>query len=109
MSEYIHVGSGTEVILMATIFKITAGGCLAYGNRNLLYIEGFTTVGSACSGAMECHLIHVPGFVVSWHYKIDKASGNPISIVEPITDPSTQEDVKKRLCRIFPSSLFLFS
>ena len=109
MFEHIHVAYGTEIILMSVILKVTAEGCLAYGNRNLLYIEGLTTVGSACCGMIECRVIHVPGFVVSWHYKIDNASGNPLSKVEPVTDPSTLEDVKKLLFKTFPSSLFLFS
>jgi|APIni6443716594_1056825.scaffolds.fasta_scaffold483399_2 hypothetical protein len=109
MSEHIHVACGTEIISMAVILKVTAEGCLAYGNRNLLYIEGLTTVGSACCGMIECRVIYVPGFVVSWYYKIDNASGNPLSKVEPITDPSTLEDVKKLLCKTFPSSLLLFS
>ena len=109
MSEYVHVACGTEIILMSAILKVTAEGCLACGNRKLLYIEGLTTVGSACCGMMECQVIHVPGFVVSWHYKTDNASGNPISKVEPITDPFALEDVKKLLCKTFPSSMFLFS
>ena len=109
MSEYIHVAYGTEIILTSVILKVTDEGCLAYGNRNLLYIEGLTTVGSACCGTIECRVIHVSGFVVSWHYKIDNASGNPLSKVEPVTDPSTLEDVKKLLFKTFPSSLFLFS
>ena len=109
MSEHIHVAYGTEIILMSVIFKVTAEGCLAYGNRNLLYIDGLTTAGSACCGMIECHIIYVPGFVVSWHYKIDDVSGNPLSKVEPIIDPSILEDVKKLLFKTFPSSLFLFS
>jgi hypothetical protein len=109
MYEHIHAAYGTEIILMSVIFKVTAEGCLDYGNRNLLYIEGLTTVGSACCGMVECRVIHVPGFVVSWHYKIDNASGNPLSKVEPVTDPSTLEDVKNLLFKTFPSSLFLFS
>ena len=109
MSEYIRVAFGTEIILMSVIFKVTAEGCLDYGNRKLLYIQGLTTVGSACCGMVECRVIHVPGFVVSWHCKIDYASGNPLSKVEPVTDPSTLEDVKYLLIKTFPSSLFLFS
>ena len=109
MSEHTHVAYGTEITLMSVIFTVTAEGCLAYGNRNLLYIEGLTIVGSACCGMIECRIIHVPGFVVSWHYKIDNASGNPLSKVEPIHDPSTLKDVKKLLFKTFPSSLFLFS
>jgi hypothetical protein len=109
MSDHIHVACGKEIILMSVLFKVTAEGCLAYGNRDLLYIEGLTTVGSACCGMIECRVIHVPGFVVSWHYKMDNASGNPLSKVDPITDPSTLEEVKKLLFKTFPSSLFLFS
>jgi len=62
MPEYIHVAYGTEIILMSVILKVTAEGCLTYGNRNLLYIEGLTTVGSACCGMIECRVIHVPRF-----------------------------------------------
>ena len=109
MSEHIHVTCGTEINLMSVIFKVTDEGCLAYGNRNLLYIEGLTTIGSACCGMIECRVIYVPGFVVSWHDKIDNASGNPVSKVEPVTDPSILEDVRKFLFKTFPSSLFLFS
>jgi hypothetical protein len=109
MFDHIHVACGKEIILMSVIFKVAVEGCLAYGNRNLLYIEGLTTVGSACCGVIECRVIHVPGFVVSWYYKMDNASGNPLSKVEPITDLSTLKDVKKLLFKTFPSSLFLFS
>ena len=50
MSEYVHVSRGTEINLMSTLVKVTAEGCLVYGNRKLLYIDGLTTVGSACCG-----------------------------------------------------------
>jgi len=108
MSEYIHATAGTEINLIAMIIKVIAEGCLAYGNRNLLYIDGLTTVGSACCGSMECRIIYIPGFIVSWHDKIDNVSGNPISLVEPVTDLSTLEDVKKILFKTFPSSLVMF-
>ena len=109
MPEYAHVACGTEIMIAAVMFKVTAEGCLAYGDRKLLYVEGRTTAGSACCGAIECRLIHVPGFVVSWHDKTDDVSGSPLSKVEPITDPATLEDVKKLLFKTFPSSLFLFA
>jgi hypothetical protein len=109
MSEYIHAARGTEINLMTTLIKVIDEGCLMYGKRNLLYIDGLTTVGSACCGSLECRIIYIPGFVVSWHDKIDVNSGNPVSVVEPITDRSTLEDVKKVLFKTFPSSLFMFS
>ena len=109
MYEHIHVAYGTEIILMSVILKVIAEGCLGYGDRKLLYIDGLTTVGSTCCGMIECRVIYVPCFVVSWHSKIDNASGNPLSKVEPIIDPSILEDVKKLLFKTFPSSLFLFS
>ena len=109
VSEYIHVAKDTEITLMTVILKVKAEGCLAYGNRNLFYIEGMTTVGSACCGMIESRIIYIPGFVVSWHCRKDIASGNLVSEVEPLTDPATLEGVKKLLCKTFPSSLFLFS
>jgi hypothetical protein len=107
-SEYLHVAEGAEITLRSEILKVSAEGCLTYDNRNLLYIEGITTVGSACCGMIECRVIYVPGFIISWHYKKDDASGRPLSKVVPITEPSTLADVKKLLCKTFPSSLFLF-
>lgn len=109
MAEYIHAALGTEINLMATLIKVNAEGRLTYGNRNLLYVDGLTTIGSACCGSMDCRIIYIPGFVISWHAKTDNASGNPVSIVEPVIDRSTLEDVKKVLFKTFPSSLFMFS
>jgi hypothetical protein len=109
ISEHIHIDYGKENILMSVIFKVIAEGCLTYGNKNLLYIGGLTTVGSAYCGMIECRVIHVPCFVVSRYYKIDNVSGNALRKVASITDTSTFENVKKLLFKTFPSSLFLFS
>lgn len=109
MDEYVHVPCGREINLLAVTLKVTAEGCLACGNRQLLYIEGLTTVGSVCCGAVECRIIHVPGFIVSRHCRTDEASSFPVSLVEPVTDPATLDEVKKLLFKTFPSSLFLFA
>lgn len=109
MEEYVHVPCGGEISFMAVTLKVTSEGCLACGNRQLLYVEGLTTVGSVCCGAVECRIIHVPGFIVSRHCKTDEASGHPVSRVEPVTNPAALEEVKKLLFKTFPSSLFLFA
>ncbi len=109
MADHIHVACGTEIILMAEMFKVVSEGCLPYGNRELLYIEGVTIAGSICCGAVECRVIHVPGFIVSWHYKIDEVSGNPVSELESLSDHSTREEVKRLLSRTFPSYLLFLS
>ena len=109
MDEYVHVPCGREISVLAVTLKVIAEGCLACCNRQLLYIEGLTTVGSVCCGAVECRVIYVPGFIVSRHYKMVEASGLPVSQVEPVTDPTTLEEVKKLLFKTFPSSLFLFA
>jgi hypothetical protein len=109
MAEHIHAACGTEIILIYEIFKVVSEGCLPYGNKELLYIEGVTIAGSVCCGAIECRIIHVPGFLISRHYRIDESSGNPISEVEPIRDPSAREEVQRLLYRAFPSCLLLLS
>jgi len=109
MDEYIHVPRGGEISFMGVTLKVSAEGCLACGNRQLLYVEGITTVGSVCCGAVECRVIYVPGFIVSRHCKRDETSGHPVSRVEPVTDPATREEVKKLLFKTFPSSLFLLA
>ncbi len=109
MAEYIHASDGAEIILTAEIFKVISEGYLPYGNRELLYIECATTAGSICCGVAELRIIHVPGFVVSRHYRIDVPSGNPVSQVEPIRDDCARKEVKRLLSRSFPSYLFVLS
>jgi len=109
MDEYLHVPRGGEISFMAVTLKVTAEGCLDCGNRQLLYVEGLTTVGSVCCGAVECRVIYVPGFIVSRHCKTDEASGHPVSRVEPVTNPAALDEVKKLLFKTFPSSLFLLA
>lgn len=109
MVEYVHVPRCGEISFMAVTLKVTAEGCLSYGKRQLLYVEGLTTVGSVCCGAAECRIIHVPGFIVSRHCRTDEATGLPVSRVEPVTDPAQLEEVKKLLFKTFPSSLFLLA
>ena len=109
MAEYIHASCGKEIILTAEIFKVVSEGYLPYGNQELLYIECATTAGSICCGAVELRVIHVPGFVVSRHYRIDKISGNPVSQVVPISDHLVRAEVQRLLSRVFPSYLLLFS
>ena len=109
MAEYIHASDGAEIILTAEIFKVVSEGYLPYGTEELLYIECTTTAGSICCGAVELRVIHVPGFIVSRHYRIDKTSGNPVSQVKPISDDCAREEVKRLLSRTFPSYLLVLS
>jgi hypothetical protein len=109
MAQHIHTACGTEIILMYETFKVTGEGFLSFGDRELLYTEGITTAGSLCCGAMECRVIHVPGFVIARHSGIVKSSGTPISDVEPICDFACREEVKRFLSGIFPSHLLVIS
>ncbi len=109
MEDYIHVPCGGEIRLMSVLLKVTSEGRLSYGNGQLLYVEGITTVGSVCCGAVDCRVIYIPGLIASRHYKTDKTSGLPVSRVEPVTDPAALEEVKKLLFETFPSSLFFFA
>ncbi|PKN68948.1 MAG: hypothetical protein CVU54_12645 [Deltaproteobacteria bacterium HGW-Deltaproteobacteria-12] len=109
MAEYMHAAPGKEISLLYETFRVIGEGYLPYGNLELLYIKGFATAGSACCGAAECRIIHVPGLVLSRHYRIEEISGNPVSEVEPITDPATRKEVKKLLSRAFPSYLLFIS
>jgi hypothetical protein len=109
MKEYIHALPGTEIMYSSGSYIVKAEGRLKYENREMLYIEGMTIVGSACCGAIECRIIHIPGLIVSWRHKVDKNSGNSISEVEPVMDTSTREDMMQLLFKTFPSSLVIFT
>jgi hypothetical protein len=107
MKEHVHVLPNTEIVFTSGSYTLQKEGRLPYENRELLYIEGVTTAGSVCCGAVECRIIHVLGFIVSWRCKVDRVSGNPVSEIDPVTDPATREDIRRLVYRTFPSSLVL--
>jgi hypothetical protein len=107
MKEHVHVLPNTEIVFTSGSYTFQKEGRLPYENRELLYIEGVTTAGSVCCGAVECRIIHVLGLIVSWRCKVDRASGNPVSEIDPVTDPVTREDIRRLIYRTFPSSLVM--
>ncbi len=107
MKEHVHALPGSEVIFPQGSYTVRTEGRLPCGNRELLYIEGVMTAGSACCGAIECRIIHVPGLIVSWQHKKDRVSGNLVSLVEPVIDPAIRRDVEQLLLKTFPSSMVI--
>ncbi len=107
MKEHVHGLPGSEAAFSSGSYTVGSEGRLAYNDRELLYVEGVLTAGSACCGAIECRIIRVPGLIVSWRSRKDEVSGRPVSIVEPLVDPAVRKDVERMLSGIFPSSLIV--
>ena len=107
MKEHTHALPGTEITFPSGSYTVKGEGRLAYGDREFLYVDGAMTAGSACCGAVEVRVVHVPGMIVSWQHRRDRASGCPVSTVEAVTDPSVRTDVERLLNISFPSSLII--
>jgi hypothetical protein len=55
-----------------------------------------------CIGAGAVHFIHVPGYIVSLHKRMDSEM-RPISIVDSVTSDKEQEQIKKLLVEKYPA------
>ncbi len=67
---------------------------LKYGNREVLYIVGQSTIESSCCGIGSWGYAIVPGYIINWQSKVDE-NGPPVSEVEKISDTKTRIELKR--------------
>jgi hypothetical protein len=94
--EYIHQKIGEEVTALAGYYTVTDELRLKHDGREILCIIGACCVESSCCGNRAFRYAVVPGYIVSWHKKKDKA-GRPISEVEPLTDATIKREITANL------------
>ena len=96
MRDYVHKNAGEETPSVIPSYTIREEVLLDLDDRELLYLLGDTSIGSACVGAGILTYIFVPGFVVEWHTAaLD--DGSPVSLVEPVTDEETRARIRALL------------
>lgn len=92
--DYVHGRLDEEVAAIGGRYTITAEVRLRLGGREVLYLLAWAAFDTTCCGAGGCSYAFVPGFIVDWKTR-RSGEGLEVSRVEPILDPSVQEDVRR--------------
>ena len=102
-SEYTHPVINEEIASISGRYAFTKEGSLAYGDREILYLTGYSMTDSACCGMGGCVFTLVPGFMVRSRFK--KADdGRDVSEVEPIKDEGLREEIAGLIRKSEPST-----
>jgi hypothetical protein len=102
MAVYIHKKPGDEVQALAWSYILLDEGRISVNGRELIYEICEATVGSPCAGIGTLRFIYVPGFVREWK-KYGHDGGNPVSLVEPVSEEPERSRVREALSGIHPS------
>ncbi|HUT54182.1 MAG TPA: hypothetical protein VM658_12400 [bacterium] len=90
--EFEHPEPGREVQAISGRYTIIREGILPFDGREVLYLVGAAAFDSSCCGEGGCAYAIVPGFIVAKHLR-STSEGNPVSLVEPVTDESLQKTI----------------
>jgi hypothetical protein len=94
MSKYTHLELNRDVPTPSGYYTPQKEVRLKYDGREVLYVLSQAVIESSCCGVGDFNSALVPGFVIGWHAGKNK-DGNPISLVEPITDEPTRDAIRK--------------
>ena len=97
--EYEHPEPGREVEAISGRYTIIREGLLPFDGRDLLYLVGAAAFDSSCCGEGGCAYAIVPGFIVHKNLRATPR-GNPISLVEPISDETLQKTIAAAIRQI---------
>ena len=101
VTEYTHLELGNDYATgIAGYYMPQQEVRLKYGDREVLYVTGQAVIESGCGsgscGTGSWGYAVVPGYIVNWQNKRNKA-GLPVSDVEPITDEETRNNIKRTI------------
>ena len=92
--EYTHLKLNEDVICPAGYYTPQKEIRLKYNNREVLYVVGHAAMDSSCCGTGSWAYALVPGYIVNWQNRTNEA-GLPVSEVEPISDKTTRENIRR--------------
>ncbi len=92
--EYTHLPVNQDVTCIAGYYTPRREVRLKYNGREVLYVVGQAVIDSSCCGLGTWGYILVPGYIVNW-YKRTNAAGLPVTEVEPITDKTVQDSIRR--------------
>ena len=94
MVKYTHLKINQDVAAPAGHYTPEKESKININGREILYILNKAVVDSSCCGNADFAAALVPGYIINQYIANDK-DGLPVSEVEPITDKTTREKVKK--------------
>jgi hypothetical protein len=95
-TTYRHLPLNIPIDMAAGSYWISAEDTIALGNREVLCIIRDTDCITSCCGQSHgFRSIGVIGYIVEWH--ANEENGRPSSVMEPIMDESTKEEIAKTL------------
>ncbi len=100
--EYLHKLPGDEGLDLPWAYLMIEEGRKMNGGKEFVYAVGEVTAGCVCIGSGSVRFIHVPGYLVSWHTRLD-SSLRPVSIVNSVSSDEDQTEIKKIFCEKYPT------
>ena len=95
--DYTHLPLNEEVRGLAGFYIPCKEVRLKYNGKEVLYVIGTSTLESTCcGGGGTCGYAVVPGFILAWQKKKNKA-GLPVSEVETVADESARLEIGKAI------------
>ena len=94
--DHVHPKLNQAVTAIGGQYSFMKQGTLSYQGRPILYYVGYALLDTSCCGVGGVSFARVAGFVCDMAYKTN-ASGALVSRVEPITDKTTQKQIRKVL------------
>jgi hypothetical protein len=93
--EYTHE-LHKEILSISGRYELEKEGRMVHDGRELLYVIANTVVDSSCCGYGCWQYAVVPGFIVSWRSRQNQ-EGHCVSDVEPISDETSRQEIRKLL------------
>ena len=95
-TEYVHQKLGEEVPALAGFYTLLKELRLKHAGKEILCIVGSCAIESSCCGSRWFRYAIIPGYLVTWKGKEDKA-GRTVSEVEPVVDEKAKQHVARVL------------
>lgn len=96
--RFVHPVLNEEVKSIAGWYLFSKEGTIRVGGANVLFIVGHGVVDSSCCGFGGCLFALVPGAIAALKYTLDD-QGRNVSLVSPITDLLTREEIRDLLMK----------
>ena len=92
--RYTHLELNNDVPTPSGYYNPQKEVRLDYAGRSVLYVLSQAVVEASCCGITDFNSALVPGYVIGWRAEKNR-EGLPVSLVEPITDESVRDAIRK--------------
>ena len=106
--EYVHRDLHQQITAIGGHYVLVKEARLPFQGGEILYLVGHAAFDTSCCGPGGCAYALVPGIVRSWQSgRTDE--GLPISQVEPVREPDTQNEIRSLIERMETVQQVVFS